>query len=169
MDSPVGEGLVADEYENNTQTDPATPVEEIPGAAVVTRLIDAPRMYEAVQGLIWNQVFEFPNSVGESVNWDRYAPLPDAVHELGRQRQETKKEVRPEFLYAGFISAVTDNVRGIRTARGHGFEVEHVPSEGIHHAEVRYAPCVDVPLQKSDRGELKLALQKKFGLLVPCP
>ena len=85
---------MADEYSNNAQAGPVTPVEEIPGAAVVTRLIDVPRMYEAVQGLIWNQVFEFPNSVGESVNWDRYAPLPDAVHDLGRQREETKQATR---------------------------------------------------------------------------
>ena len=43
--------------------------------------------------------------------------------------------------------------------------VEHVPSQGIHHAEIRQAVSGEAPLQKSDRGELRYALEKIFGPL----
>lgn len=61
------------------------------------------------------------------------------------------------------------HVRGIKTVRGHGFDVRHAPSEGIYHAEIHYTSPEAVPLLRSDKGELKLALQKVFGELVRCP
>lgn len=147
----------------------ATETEYIPGTDVVTRLIDSPRMYEPATGLIWANTFEFPHGAGESVNWDKYATPPDDVHRLGKERELAKRETRPEFTYAGFVPARADSVRNIKTARGHGFEVEHVPSEGIHHAEIRRVPSAAHPLQKADKGELRFALEQAFGPLVPCP
>jgi hypothetical protein len=147
----------------------ATETESIPGADVVTRLVDSPRMYEHTKGLIWASTFEFPQGAGESVNWEKYAPLPDEVHRLGKERESAKRETRPEFTYAGFIPVRAESVRKIRTARGHGFEVEHVPSEGIHHAEIRRVPSAERPLEKADKVELRFALEQAFGPLVPCP
>ncbi|MEX3954166.1 hypothetical protein AB4Y40_41670 [Paraburkholderia sp. EG287B] len=144
-------------------------VEPIPGTATITRLIDFPRMHEPAKGLIWENTFEFPGGTGESVNWDKYAPPPDEVHRLGKQRQIAKQVGRPEFAYAGYIPAVTEQVRTIRTARGHGFDVEHVPSEGKYHAEIRRRVSDVNPLNKGDKGELRLALQRTFGPLIPCP
>ncbi|MCA8051298.1 hypothetical protein [Burkholderia arboris] len=144
-------------------------VEHIPGTAIITRLIDSPRMYEAAKGLIWESTFEFPGGTGESVNWDKYAPPPDEVHRLGQQRQLAKQAQRHEFTYAGYISAETEHVRTIRTVRGHGFDVEHVPSEGIHHAEIRRRVSDVNALNKGDKGELRFALQRVFDSLVPCP
>lgn len=160
---------MADENAGEVQNNSEIQVEPIPDEATVTRLIDCPRMYAESTGLIWDTTFEFPKGAGESVNWDKYALPPDAVHRLGHAREEAKRGTRPEFRYTGFIPAVTQRVREIRTVRGHGFDVRHVPSEGIHHAEIRYASPDAVPLQRGDKGELKLALQKVFGELVRCP
>lgn len=148
---------------------PAPEIEHIPDEATVTRLIDAPRMYEPSKGLLWANTFEFPNGAGESVNWDKYARPPDEVHRLGKQRETTKREQKPEFGYAGYIPARVESIREIKTVRGHGFAVEHVPSEGIQHAEIHRKPNAQQPLQKGDKGELRLALEKAFGPLVPCP
>jgi hypothetical protein len=144
-------------------------VEQIPGNAIITRLIDSPRMYEPAKGLLWESTFEFPGGAGESVNWDKYAPPPEEVHCLGKQREIAKQAVRPEFSYAGYLPAEAERVRAIRTARGHGFDVEHVPSEGIHHAEIRRRASESNPLNKGDKGELRLALEKAFDPFVPCP
>ncbi|NMV41823.1 hypothetical protein [Ralstonia insidiosa] len=161
---------MADENAGEVQrSSSAIQVEPIPDEATVTRLIDCPRMYEDASGLIWTTTFEFPQSAGESVNWDKYAPPPDAVHKLGLDREEAKRASRPEFRYAGYIPALARDVRGIKTARGHGFDIQHVPTEGIYHAEIHYASPEAVPLQKGDKGELKLALQRVFGELIRCP
>jgi hypothetical protein len=148
---------------------PIAEIELIPDAAVVTRLIDAPRMYEPAKGLIWASTFEFPNGAGESVNWDKYAPLPDEVHRLGRQREAAKREVRSGYSYVGFIAAPAEAVRSVKTVRGHGFALEHAPSEGLHHAEIRRVVSDQNPLNKADKGELRLALERAFGSLVPYP
>ncbi len=157
--------------ENNTneQVSPEPEIEVIPGTAVLTRLIDSPRMYRSAKGLLWPSTFEFPHGEGESVNWDKYAPPPNEVHRLGRAREVEKRSVHPEFTYAGYIPTSAEAVRAIRTARGHGLAVEHVPSEGVHHSEIRYAPNEEAPLHKGDKGELKFALGKVFGPLVACP
>lgn len=137
-------------------------------SAIVTRLVDSPRMYEPAKGLIWESTFEFPGGAGESVNWDKYAPPPEVVHRLGLARQLSKRENRPEFKYAGYIASQARTVREIKTVRGHGFAVDHVPSEGQHHAEIRRVPSVDNPLTKIDKSELRLALERAFGALVSC-
>lgn len=155
--------------EQNNQPEPAFETEEIPGEAIVTRLIDQPRMFTPGQGLIWDNTFEFPGGAGESVNWDKYAPPPDEVHRLGHAREASKTLVRADYKYAGYLPARTGDVRNIKTNRGHCFQVEHVPSEGIHHAEIRRVPNPTQSLSRGDKAELRLALQKVFGDLVPCP
>lgn len=67
--------------------------------------------------------------------------------------------------YEGFISTVVKSVLGIKTNRGHGFEVRHAPDEGMHHAEVSYKEG-EGGLQRIDKAELRLALQKVFGPLL---
>lgn len=150
---------------DNNDTQP--PIETIPDSDTVTRMIDFPRMYEPAKSLIWENTFEFPSGNGESVNWAKYVPPPDAVHQLGCQRQRKKQETKPEHRYVGYVPARTGDVRGLQNARGHGFRVEHVPSQGRHHAEIHYAQAADAPLKKADKGELKALLKGVFGQLVP--
>ncbi|WP_155122824.1 hypothetical protein [Burkholderia ubonensis] len=152
--------------DNNQQLPQQFPTEYIPDPDNITRLVDFPRMYEPVRSLIWENVFEFPGGTGESVNWDKYAPLGPAVHKLGCEREQKKRESRVDFRYAGYVPARTGDVREIRNARGHGFAVDHVPSEGQHHAEIRYAAAADAMIRKGDKVELKAALKDKFGPLV---
>lgn len=140
-------------------------VEDIPDDATVNRLIDFPRMGNRSGDLIWKNVFEFPGGAGESVVWSKYAPTEVDVHRLGCEREVEKRQFKPEMRYGGFIPGVVKAIRGIKTNRGHGFTVDHKPDEGQHHTEISYAPAS--VLNKTDKGELKFALQKVFGSLVP--
>lgn len=139
-------------------------VEDIPDDATVNRLIYFPRMGNRLEGLIWQNVFEFPGGLGESVVWSKYAPTDADVHGFGCDREAAKRQAKPEMRYGGFIPAVVKAIRDIKTNRGHGFAVAHEPEEGQHHAEISYAPAST--LNKTDKGELKFALQQVFGPLV---
>lgn len=140
-------------------------VEDIPDCATVNRLIDFPRMGNRSERLVWQNVFEFPDGAGESVVWSKYAPTEADVHRFGCEREAAKRQSKPEMRYGGFIPAVVKAIRKIKTKRGHGFTVAHKPGEGQHHAEISYAPAS--PLKKTDKIELKFALQQAFGTLVP--
>jgi hypothetical protein len=139
--------------------------EEIPDADSVHRLIDFPFMYQELQGLIWGNVFQFPAGLGESVVWSKYAQTHHDVHAIGCERQRNKRHQKPEFAYKGCVSALVADIRGKKTRVGHGFDVIHVPSQGIHHAEIRYQPAPQVTLTKPEKAELKLALNTIFGAL----
>jgi len=146
-------------------------VEDIPDGDAVSRLVDFPRMYEEARGLIWDNIFQFPRGECESVVWARYAPTPADVHRLGCEREAAKRQSNPEmrYAYAGFISSTAGAIRGVRTARGHGFTMNHAPDEGRHHAEVCYAPAGQngiTDLKKADKVELRAALRKVFDELV---
>jgi hypothetical protein len=147
--------------------------EHIPDEDAIYRLIDYPRMYVDSKELIWGQVFQFPsNAPAESVVWGKYAPTPEDVHRLGLEREKGVHERKPGtgMRYVGFIPSTAGAVRAICTRPGHGFSVVHEPREGIHHAEISYKPagerCLD-QLRKNEKNELKLALRKAFGDLVP--
>jgi hypothetical protein len=156
-------------------------IEEIANDQSVCRLIDAPRMTADGIELIHNTTFPFSKKrggeigyEGESISWDKYAPPPEEVHKLGIARQAAKRASRPEveMAYAGFIRGSVGAIRELKTARGHGFSLQHVPSEaeGIHHAEIYYLPDPNgASLSPSDRVELREALVKAFGPLVPPP
>jgi len=142
--------------------------EDIPDSDTVSRLVDFPRMYVEAKGLIWNHIFQFPGGECESVVWARYAPTSADVHRLGCEREATKRQGNPEMRYVGFVSSTAGGIRGIMTARGHGFTVNHAPREGRHHAEVCYSPASQngiTDLKKADKGELRAALRNVFGEL----
>jgi hypothetical protein len=144
--------------------------EDIPDGEMVGRLIDFPRMYHDSMGLIWKQVFQFPGGQHESLVWRKYAPTVEDVHRLGCQRESEKRETKPDMRYSGFISSTAGAIRGIRTQRGHGFALMHIPEEGLHHIGVFYAPdggASPTSLKPGDKGELKLALGQVFGDLIP--
>jgi hypothetical protein len=143
--------------------------EEIPNCDDISRLIEFPRTYSREREIILEIGFEFPGGSGESVIWRKYAPTDEDVHAIGAQWEQKKRERRDETRYVGFATNTAGTVRGFRTARGHGFDVVHVPDEGKYHAEVRYSPATVVPLIKPDRAELRLAIAKMFSTLVPCP
>jgi hypothetical protein len=141
-------------------------IEAISDGDAISRLIDAPRMYDEYRGLIWEDVFQFPGRPCESVIWRRYAPEPGDVHRIGRGREAVARQRRPGVRYAGFISALAGSVRLVKTARGHGFSVIHAPEEGRRdHAHICYAPAEDgdaSKLRKTDKSELKLCLRMVF-------
>ncbi len=151
----------------------AIAVEEIPNEDIVNRLVDFPHKYESVRGLIWSSVFEFPDNQHESLAWSKYAPTDDAVHALGREYEAVRQARRADARYVGFLPYVTGNVREFRTARGHGFTVEHLPEDDMDwHAGISYRPADGMTLadmNKNDKKELKLFLQKSAPLLVPAP
>jgi hypothetical protein len=126
-------------------------------------------MYTAADGLVWHQVFQFPDGLHESVIWRKYKPANDDVHDLGRERERQKRLAGKSLGYAGFICAFSGEVRSIKTQRGHSFRLDHMPEEGIYHAGIQYAPANDGPLSsllKNDKSELKLMLKNAFGVLV---
>lgn len=140
--------------------------EEIPDDDV-SRLVDFPHKYSPDQELIWENLLQFPGGRCESVVWRKYAPNDGDVHQIGRDREAQKKEQKPEFAYVGFVSAEVRDIRGIQTSRGHGFTVDHEPSEGQHHAHICYKRVdPDEKLKPADKQELKLAIKSCFGELV---
>ncbi len=150
-------------------------MEAISDEQLISRLIDSPHKFHEDVGLIWQRVFEFPRSLGESVTWRKYKPTIAEVHALGCDRQAVKKasspDKNPAWTYIGAITAHVEEVRAIETRRGHGFEVEHKPinehgvDEGIYHAEISYRIAEGQPFDKNDKTELKDMIQSVFGLL----
>ena len=144
-------------------------IEGILNCHSVSRLIDFPRMYEEKQGLIWEEIFQFPNSRCESVVWRRYAPMDDDVHHIGIEREGLiTKSRRPEMRYVGFVSAAVGPIRLVQTPGNHGFCVTHAPEEGQHHAHICYAPADGnlQSLKRAEKQDLKLRLRSLFGELV---
>lgn len=126
-------------------------------------------MYEDVKGMIWEITFMFSKGQGESVNWEKYASIPDEVNRLGCEMEAHRKVNKPECRYVGHIAAMVEGIRNIKTNRGHALSVEHDPSQGQgrHHAEVRIVTSsTSSSLAKSDRAELRFALSKAFQELV---
>jgi hypothetical protein len=149
-------------------------IEEIPNGDTITRLIDFPHKYNDVRGLIFERAFEFSKGRPESVNWAKYLAPPEQVHQRGCEFAAEKRNRRPEIdtRYVGYIATVVGDVRKFISQRGHGFFVTHEPSEGVHHVHISYAINPEVQgLKPNDKTELKYALQKTFGELVPhsCP
>jgi hypothetical protein len=168
--------LAADGRNGQVGDEGAAPaIEEIPNDDTVSRLVDFPHKYSEDRELIWESIFAFTKSrgqyTGESVNWSKYCATPDAIHALGCEWQRKKRERVPTTRYVGYTVGGVGNVRGVNNRRGHSFQVIHDPldNQGQHHAEIRYLRCSgpEVPFESSDREELKFALQRQFGPLVP--
>lgn len=149
------------------------PVEHIPDDDKVSRLVFHPFMYTGGNRMLMDNVFTFPSNRGarESVVWSRYAPTDGQVHNLGLNHATAKRLENPDRIiqYDGFIVTYAGKIRAIKTAKGHGLFVEHVPAEGKSHAEVGYQPTGSDAITKLEKGELKLALHKVFSALVPAP
>ncbi|HEX3524098.1 MAG TPA: hypothetical protein VHT52_18665 [Stellaceae bacterium] len=146
------------------------PTELVPDGDAIHRQIDFPRMYTDSKSMIWEIIFQFPGGEPESVVWGKYAPTPEDVHRLGSERQARVRERNPDMRYLGFIPSTAGVIRAIMTRNGHSFSVCHAPEEGIHHAEISYKPGANLrpdQLKRSEKNELKLALRKAFGDLVP--
>lgn len=144
-----------------------SPVEVIPDDDSVHRWVIAPRMWDAFQNqLIWNGVWEFKrdHNCCESLVWNKYVSSVQEVHELGRAQEKKNLEEKPgrDYQYVGFLSANVGGIRAAYNARGHGFRVEHEPSEGIYHAHICYAPARGQEFTKNDKSELKLKLKDLF-------
>ena len=145
-------------------------VENIPNVDDISRLIEWPRTYDREQDIILQLAFEFPGGEGESVVWRKHKPDEMGVHELGQIWESFKRQRRPDMRYVGFVTANVGVVRGLRTARGHGFTVVHEPSEGRHHAQIELAPAAadgDGKLLKAEKTELRLLLRNVFGAVTP--
>jgi hypothetical protein len=139
--------------------------EHIPDHESISRLIYWPTMYDDYKGLIWEIIFQFPSRPCESTVWRRYAPQENDVHHIGEDVEAVKRQRNPQLSYKGYKSAIVGDVRSIKTARGHGFVVNHEPDAGLHHSEICFKAAdregADA-LNKNDRNELKLLLRKAF-------
>jgi len=108
----------------------------------------------------------------ESVIWRKYAATMAEVHAIGCAIQDRMNHRRAEnwkpqdVRYQGSIETRVQRVRGIRSDRGHSFNVNHEPDEGIHHAEVAVAAAEDTTLRSTDLQELRDRLFDLFGPLV---
>jgi hypothetical protein len=147
----------------------AIAVEIIPNPDRVSRMIDFPHKYSNDRELIWETIFMFSKGRGESVNWEKYCSLPDEAHARGCQWEREKRATQPQKRYEGYIAAVTEHIRNINTAAGHGFDVLHKPEEGIFHAEIHYRPnaASTQPLTPGEKADLKLWLKREFAQLEP--
>lgn len=126
-------------------------------------------MYREVAGLIWENIFQFPQGQHESVVWGKYAPTEARVHAIGREREALVRHTRPDRRYVGFISSTAGSVRSFVTAAGHGFSVTHMPDEGAYHAGISYRPREGYTvgqLTRNEKNELKLGLRLLFGPLI---
>jgi len=78
------------------------------------------------------------------------------------ERERLVQNRSPDMQYEGFISSQAGRIRAIRSARGHGFSLEHEPSEGLFHVEIRYSSVAEMKLNKADKTDLKAALKDAF-------
>jgi hypothetical protein len=148
----------------------AEEVEEISDDDQVSRHIDFPHKFNEYNDLLWGTAFMFSDGC-ESLVWRKYKPTIDEVHALGCERETEKKAHKPEYRYVGALSAGVRPLRLAKTARGHGFSVEHHPEDGqgAHHAELHLTHGGGPPIAKLDRAELRVLLEVIFGgSLEPC-
>ena len=151
--------------------------EKIEDSDMVSRLVFFPHMEGNGDDLIAPLMFfEFPQGQPESVVWRQRCLQDSDVHALGcaaeaKKWEEAKKRGRTlNDTYKGFRSALAGVVRACRSRRGHGFHVEYAPKEGVHHAEISYAPNenpAEPGLRQSDKQELRLYLHRLFSPLSP--
>src|SRR4051812_1244204 len=90
--------------------------------------------------LIWMNIFMFKTdrNFRESVVWRKYAPDIQDVHSLGCTKEWADRRLGKDCTYFGALSGNVDRIRDVKSAKGARLEVVHVPSEGIHHAEIGY-------------------------------
>src|SRR5690242_14636212 len=141
-------------------------IEQIPDPDGIHRQIDFPSMYNDAKEMIWENIFQFPGSAPESIVWSKYAATDADVHRLGREREASTRNRKPEMRYIGFITSTAGQVRDITISAGHGFSVMRTPSEGLHHAQICYRPGGNRrtdQLKRGEKNELKLALRGVFG------
>ncbi|MGN6828881.1 hypothetical protein [Paucibacter sp. M5-1] len=140
-------------------------VEEIPPEDQVSRHIDAPHKWKpAEQEFEEARLFEFPRDEPESVVWRHYAPSIAEIHQMGCQRQAEKRPAKPSYTYVGAITATAEAIRAIRV-KGHGFQLEHAPEEGLWHAHVSYLKEPNAEFNRAHKLDLKEHLRKAFGPL----
>jgi hypothetical protein len=112
--------------------------------------------------LFWENVFQFPSNAGrcESLVWRKYAVAIDETHDLGCNKQASDRaQGRDRSVYFGAITGNAGEIRSLRSTRGIGLVIDHVPAEGIFHAHLGFSPGSE----KNDRTELKAILRLKFG------
>jgi hypothetical protein len=139
-------------------------VEDIPDADRLSRHLYSPSMGTSNDDLRWDNVFMFERKYGrrDSLVWSKYAPTSADIHSLGCYRQWSDRAKQKSTTYFGAIVSAALVIRGLRSKNGARFLVVHARDEGIHHAEITFAP--DPPPGKNDLSELKVLLREKaFG------
>lgn len=145
---------------------PDAVVEQIPDADHVSRLVDHPHKISDHGELLWQNIFLFSEGV-ESLVWRKYCPEIADVHALGCAQQARKRESGRATTYKGAITSVAERIRTLRSAKGHGFKVEHRPEDdqGQHHAEVELAYANGAQATKAERSELKRMIHSVWNPL----
>ena len=150
----------------------ALDIEEILNEENVAKSLFFPKDFDNLRTLIWSNVFEFSTNketgepYGESVIWEKYALDSEDKHAIGKGIAYKRKTKNPNYSYEGYMISLTQAIREISNGRGHGFDVEHKPAEGIYHAEILFKPNPNNEFKKNDKTELKGYLCKVFSELV---
>lgn len=158
----------------SSAVDQGAVIEPIPDSDQISRGCSVPPGVDA------ESVFVFKSDSSgarvESVIWRKYAPTLMEVHERGCARTKSASEKRAADgkdpkIYMGSMTSLVRPIRLIRTGRGFGFAVVHLPENGDNsHAHI----CMEAvtassmnDLKKNDRRELIHLLFKEFGKLEP--
>lgn len=110
----------------------------------------------------------------ESVYWRKYAETIESVHARGCERVDITKKPRVDrghapLEYLGAITALVGKIRHIKTDRGFGVTVIHVPEDGdrahAHICVLEHTGADKMRFKANDRRELVHLLYNTFGEL----
>lgn len=146
--------------------------EHVPNEDTINRAIFFPQHKNFDAASVFQFGADENGSRRESVVWRKYAQTMADVHAIGCAIQVAMNarragRGRPEDVrYQGSIETQVGRVRGIQSGRGHGFDVNHEPDEGIAHAEIAMRAAPNLQLHINDLQELRDRLFNLFGSLV---
>lgn len=131
-----------------------------------------------VQGLdqfIWHEIFVFPSDAGrvESVVW-RSVIITDAeLNNLGcAEAADARANGKPAIEYRGSMTARAGDITQLKTTRGHGFSLHHVPEDGRKwHVHIKVEEAPNTTVSKNDKSDIRALMQKEFLPFYPhvCP
>lgn len=108
----------------------------------------------------------------ESVYWRKYAINPQDVHDRACKIEKIKNTrlasaSRSLLQYTGFRTADVRAVRGVRSGRGHQFDVVHWPENGdLAHAHICIKPAGSLPLKKLKTNDVQELVHLLHSLFV---
>ncbi len=139
--------------------------EDIPDSGQISRWVWEHMLDKKTGELLWEPFFEFRKRSNqcESVIWRKYARSLRDVHQLGCAEERRRRVEGHNSTYKGATTAGVGSLRDYQNPNGHGFSVNHEPSESQWHAEVCYRISVENALTAVDKAELRQAAFDHFS------